>query len=557
MLRDLKKLVGPKTDEELLIQRYKQILNERSDPSPELHLKIGRLYEKIGEKGAASDEYRQAAQLYLAREEYVGALVANKLLIRFDKNDADALANVAFIELQQGITLSPGEFEIFLRDLGQPLRFSTKGQESSDTKRSRSRLALSHDTRPRQSEKHDPNFQANRRQLLDLIAGDSEAEESFDASFDTDRHALIKAIKDDDGMESSREKEESSVSAPSGPSTESRDAPIGEMPFIDLTQNAAPGEQIPNHTPSQVTVSGETSDKIAEFGVGELPAHLERCSLFSDLSGEEHELLQQQAHMRKIIKETSQDRSLAEQQVLSVLLEGRVELMIYEGNADEQSSEKLFLLPGDFWGEHAFFKQADFSFSTKITRSGWIVEIPKTTISSLAQKHPSLLDRLKRSCKRRCFSHVLRQVELFRDLSMEELQNIAEHLFAKEMKKDSILIREGDEYDESIFLIQSGNVEVYTSFVEREELQVLKTDRDRIHLAYLQEGDFFGEGVHFTKEPRSATIVAQTDGRLLKLPTKHLKKLIHDYPRIESALLQFHEQRVKSTMETLQSALTF
>ena len=563
MLQGIKKLVGPKSDDELQIQRYKEILQKRSEPSPELHLKIGRLYEKIGEKADAGIEYKQAAQLYMERNEYVGALVANKLLIRLDREDADANANVAFIELQQGVKLSSLEFNTFLQDLGQPLSHATQQQDPSGKKRPTSRLALSRDNRRRQQKKNDPAFQADRQQLLDLIAGDADAEERFDASFDVERH---KEEFDTDTFNETSQKAESDVASQN---TDKSDD-IDDIPFIDLTTEEIPGERMgvgessgeenASGGMSQAATSGdqplgkEHSKKSVRPDARELLSRLDRVPLFSCLSGEELVQLHQHVHLHEMSEGMPIRQTADEQQSLFVLLNGAVELNL-EGPHAARAPELYLLQTGDFWGEHAFLGQSGFRLSAQAKSSGAIAQIPKTFLALAAKKHPSLLDLLKTTCKRRCFSPFLRRVAIFEELNAEEVQKVAEHLFTKEMKKGSILIREG-EYGDSIFLIESGKVEVHMSFMEREELHVLKTEQEHVHLTYLQEGDFFGEGAYFTQEPRSATIVAQTDGRLLKLPGSHLKKLLREYPQIELSLQKYHQQRIQVTMKTIQSELS-
>ncbi|MCP4399645.1 MAG: cyclic nucleotide-binding domain-containing protein [bacterium] len=557
MLQGLKKLVGQKTDDELQIQRYKKILQERSEPSPEIHLKIGRLYEKIDKKANAGVEYKDAARLYMEREEYVGALVSNKLIVRLDREDADALANVAFIEMQQGIRLSSLEFETFLKDIGQPLRTSKSEKNSTSTKHSSSRLALSRDNRRRNPEKENPHFNANRQQLIDLISGDSDAEEHFDASFDAERYSLVDTIRQElDAENIPNESKTAEViediplfdlrshKAPGEPIVHPAELPDEELPFIDLTQNDAPGEQVLGH---------ETSEKGDVPNARDILSRLDSCPLFSKLSEAELNRLQQHADAYEIAEGDSVTQSHDGRQVLFVALEGLIELMVEDDNTAAREPDVFLLKAGDFWGEHAFLGQTGLTLSAVAKTPGIIAEIPKRILAPIAKKSPALLDQLKKTCKRRCFAPFLRHVDLFQELTMEEIQNIAEDFFTKDMKKGSLLIREG-EYDESIFLIQSGKVEVRTSFVEREEFQVVKMEQEHTHLAYLEVGDVFGEGAYFTKEPRSATIVALTDGRLLKLPKSRLKKLIHDYPRVGSALQQYHQQRAQATMKIMQSA---
>jgi CRP-like cAMP-binding protein len=278
---------------------------------------------------------------------------------------------------------------------------------------------------------------------------------------------------------------------------------------------------------------------------------LQQCAVFSDLSQTEFKALKQHVRVREFEQNEAIVQAVSPRQALFIVLEGTVDLIIaYKEN--EQKSAVLTLKTGDFWGEHTLLEQGDIVLAAVAKSQCLISELPKKIITPLAKQGSSLLKHLKKECKRHCFYPILSFMPLFEPLTPEERQGIAEHLFNINIAKGTEIIHEG-EFDESIYLIKSGEVEVYTSFVEREELQVVQVAQERARLAILQTGDFFGEGAFFTKEPRSATIMASTDVQLLKLPGEDLKTVLKDYPRIEEILKQYHQQRVASTMTTLQS----
>ncbi|GEM_PF-1301030 len=101
----------------------------------------------------------------------------------------------------------------------------------------------------------------------------------------------------------------------------------------------------------------------------------------------------------------------------------------------------------------------------------------------------------------------LKKMPLFSLVNEKDLKGIADHLEEVSFKKDDIIIKEGDEGD-GFYIIEDGLVNVLASLPDEDE---------NIKLSRLKKGDYFGEMSLITGAPRSATIVAETDVKLLKL----------------------------------------
>jgi len=111
--------------------------------------------------------------------------------------------------------------------------------------------------------------------------------------------------------------------------------------------------------------------------------------------------------------------------------------------------------------------------------------------------------------------------------------------------KGEVVVKEGDPGD-YMFIIVEGKVKV-----------LLKRGKKEIVLATLEKGNFFGEMSLFGKNPRSASVQAVTDLKLLKITREDIERLSEINPK---ALSEFAMglctelcQRVSRTSSSLES----
>ncbi len=103
----------------------------------------------------------------------------------------------------------------------------------------------------------------------------------------------------------------------------------------------------------------------------------------------------------------------------------------------------------------------------------------------------------------------------------------------KSYQKGEVVVREGENGD-SMYVIQEGTVEVYQERSNKE-----------IHLAYLSEGDFFGEMAIFEREKRSASVRAVDEARILTIDRKNFLKRIHEDPSLAFHIVQNLSNRIR------------
>ena len=96
----------------------------------------------------------------------------------------------------------------------------------------------------------------------------------------------------------------------------------------------------------------------------------------------------------------------------------------------------------------------------------------------------------------------------------------------------TVILRQGDPGDK-FYLIRTGRVRVF-----REDAG-LETE-----LAVLQAGDDFGEMALFMEEPRSATVAALEETRLMVLSKEQFQSILRDFPNVTFAFVRQMSERI-------------
>ena len=102
------------------------------------------------------------------------------------------------------------------------------------------------------------------------------------------------------------------------------------------------------------------------------------------------------------------------------------------------------------------------------------------------------------------------------------------------------VVREGDKGD-ALYAVGRGRVVVHTASNDDEPST---TNRARVYLGALTEGDFFGEFSFLTQSPRSATVEAASDCLVLRLDRVAVDELVASDASFREPLLEFYKERV-------------
>jgi CRP-like cAMP-binding protein len=110
-------------------------------------------------------------------------------------------------------------------------------------------------------------------------------------------------------------------------------------------------------------------------------------------------------------------------------------------------------------------------------------------------------------------------------LTPEQIGRLAEENVERVYAAGEPVIRQGTPGD-SLFVIMSGRVEV----------TVVQEGAPSVRLATLEEGDYFGEMSLMTGAPRSATVAALVETRLLEVGKESFRRILAAQPNLVEQL---------------------
>lgn len=133
-------------------------------------------------------------------------------------------------------------------------------------------------------------------------------------------------------------------------------------------------------------------------------------------------------------------------------------------------------------------------------------------------------------------AQILRGSALFAGFDDEQLQVVPKVGRTRDYGPGDLIVREGAEPDESMWLLLDGEVEIRVAGEA---------------IATLRAGDHFGEMSLLTDAPRAADVMAVGRVRALQFARSHLRGLIHSDPEVAMAVLAELSRRLRDLTETV------
>ena len=182
--------------------------------------------------------------------------------------------------------------------------------------------------------------------------------------------------------------------------------------------------------------------------------------------------------------------------------------------------------PGDAFGEVALLEDTTRTATVRASSEVEALRLDRSVLQALVRNHPEIRGYLELHARRHHLRDFLRLNSAFARLPREALAALLGELTFVSVPKREIVIRQGDPPG-AMYIVQEGRLHAY-----REE------DGRREDLAYIRQGDFFGERSAITGAPRAATVEALTDCSLLQLDPETISRLGTDHPAFREQLEQ-------------------
>ena len=133
---------------------------------------------------------------------------------------------------------------------------------------------------------------------------------------------------------------------------------------------------------------------------------------------------------------------------------------------------------------------------------------------------------------------LLGSVPLFSDLPEPDLRLIQTHAAIKSYRKNTVVIEQGDESN-SLYIVARGQMRVYLANEEGKELLIRN----------LGPGDYFGELALLGGIPRTASVMTETDARLLVVTKQGFVQCVRSNPDIALETIRQLVEKLSSLTE--------
>ncbi len=135
-------------------------------------------------------------------------------------------------------------------------------------------------------------------------------------------------------------------------------------------------------------------------------------------------------------------------------------------------------------------------------------------------------------------SEVLKKVPFFRTLGKDSIDFIVEKLKFKHFNEGDTVVAIGEPGD-CMYIIISGQVKVV----------IPKQDGEDTVIAYLGNGDYFGEMALLTGEPRSASVITTQEAEMFMLHKNDFEIIVEKFPSITLSMGKIMSQRLRDTLQ--------
>ena len=195
--------------------------------------------------------------------------------------------------------------------------------------------------------------------------------------------------------------------------------------------------------------------------------------------------------------------------------------------------------PGELFGEiSALFRIPRVSDVT-VTRPSVLIEIPGDVLEIVLLARPKLQLAMFESYKERLTETILRSISPLRDLSRDRLATLIEQATLVGIPAGGVIMNEAEQGD-ALYIIIYGTARV-----------THEVNGERLNIALLRAGDYFGEWSLLTGAPRTASVEAITRVEALRLDSGSFQEFVQHNPEVRKQIGEVAQNRHAALQSTL------
>ena len=256
--------------------------------------------------------------------------------------------------------------------------------------------------------------------------------------------------------------------------------------------------------------------------------------LFSELNEQEFQSLISQVRAKTFQKDEVICREGNAGDSLMAISQG--EVGIFRRVPEEEERWIRNLKEGDLFGEFGFFTDQKRHATVKAATECEVFEIPRNGLNKIIGTHPRIREVLSGLFEKRVLDLFVSASPLFSSLSSAEREEVFKRFRLLDVPRETLVFQGGDPPG-SLYMIKRGAVEIF----------IQKPGGDKIVLATLESGDFFGEIGPLFNTPRMASAKTIQDSELLELTKVDLDSCLFEFPHIRSTLVDISMERLTQT----------
>ena len=226
-----------------------------------------------------------------------------------------------------------------------------------------------------------------------------------------------------------------------------------------------------------------------------------------------------------VVRSAALDEVLCHRQQLDtrvyILILGEVEV------SDTVDGKRIVLArlgPGEVFGEiSALFRIPRISDVT-VTQPSVLIEIPGDILERVISDRSELQFAITQRYKSRLTETALRSVPSLRDVSHDRIASLIEYSTLVGIPPGGVIVSE-EELGDALYIIIYG-----TARVSHE------VNGERLNIALLRAGDYFGEWSLLTGLPRTASVVAVTRVEALRVDSAPFQEFIQQNPDVRERI---------------------